>query len=544
MRAEYGLATVLRDGVALSTNLYLPDEDGPFPLVLVRTCYNKSNRRFEDLAGLFCAHGFAFAVNDVRGRGDSGGRWIPWENEFNDGYDVIEWAAGQPWCSGRVGTLGGSYEAWVQWAAADMHPPHLAAMVTSGSPGHWFHDWPFREGAFAAADYLEWLNLTSGRTNQPAFLPSLESIRNHADLGTIDAALGRPMPAWQHCLAHPQHDAYWQGLAIRNYARMDVPALHITGYYDPCAPGQIHHFQSMRRLSPAGDRQCLLIGPWNHGQAIHSGAAIESAHLGLLANASQQLRPTWLAWFDRWLKGLPNEVEGWPAVRYFSMGDSAWRDASSWPPQDAETRSFYLHRDGMLADAPVEAGEDALSYLYDPAEPLSAFEDLDVRLVSLEWFPYLLSRLEKRSDVLCFTSVELPAALQVAGPVELALRASSSAVDTDFVGILADLHPDGSAVMVSQGIVRASCRSAVEQPEPLTPGEAVEIRFPLSDVAHTFRTGHRLRLLVTSSLFPWFHPNPNTGGLYAGAGELVKAEQRVCCGGFEGSRLSLYVGQT
>jgi putative CocE/NonD family hydrolase len=544
MQAAYGVSTVLRDGVILSSNVYLPDAGGPFPLVLVRTCYNKSNRHYEDLAAFFCAHGYAFAVNDVRGRGDSDGCWIPWESEFNDGYDVIEWAAGQPWCSGRVGTLGGSYEGWVQWATADMRPPHLAAMIASASPGDWFHDWPHRAGAFGAADYLEWLQRTSERTNQPPFQKDLDWIKNYPDLGTIDTALGRPMPEWQTCLAHPQYDAYWGRLAIRNYAQIDVPVLHITGYYDACAPGQLHHFHSMRRLSPAADRQHLLIGAWNHGQSVHSGRAVDSTLLGLGDSASLELRPVWLAWFDRWLKGLPNEVDGWQAVRYYSMGEGAWNSAAAWPPEEAVLQPAYLRSDGLLSFQPDEDGEDSLAYVYDPADPLSAFEDLHTSLVSLEWFPYRTNDLERRSDVLCFTSAPLEDTLEVAGPIELVLRFSSSAVDTDFAGILADVHPDGSAVMISQGIGRAGCRNSVEKIEPLVPGEVVMMRIPLSDAAHAFRPGHRLRLLVTSSLYPWFHPNPNTGELYASADDLQTAEQRVYCGGLEGSKLILPVRQS
>jgi putative CocE/NonD family hydrolase len=176
----------------------------------------------------------------VRGRGDSDGVFTPWDDDFNDGYDTVEWVAGQPWCDGRVGMLGGSYMAWVQWTAAARRPPHLVTMVAAGSPGRWGRDWPYRDGAFWAEDYLEWLYRVSGRSLQLSSIPDWDAVHRFRDLRRLDARLGHASPHWQAALDHPTVDAYWQKLAITGYERMDWPVLHVTGWYDPCAPGTLH----------------------------------------------------------------------------------------------------------------------------------------------------------------------------------------------------------------------------------------------------------------------------------------------------------------
>ncbi len=526
MKAYYDLGLTLRDGVRLSSDVYLPDGPSPRPAVLVRTCYNKTQPRFLERARLFCQQGYAFVVNDVRGRGDSDGRWAPWVSEFEDGYDTIEWVAAQPWCNGRVGTLGGSYEGWVQWAAAAKNPPHLTTMITGGSPGYWFHDWPYRGGALYAADYIEWLNRTSGRTVQPAFLPDLAWIRDHSGLHTLDADLGRPMPDWQQCLDHPRYDEYWRRLAIDGYERMNIPVLHITGYYDACAPGELHHFQEMVRRSPASEQQALLIGAWDHSNAIQSGRAVDSCYLGLAPVASIDMQQIWLAWFDDWLMQPGEAEEAWPRVCYYAMGAGGWREAGAWPPEDTALQPWYLHGDGALSPHP-DGDPTPRSYRYDPRDPVSAFPDLSSKLVSLEWTPTQTGPIEGRGDVLVYTSQPLDRTVDVAGPVQASLFASSTAADTDFVVMLCDVSPQGASVVVSQGIVRAAFRDSLTDPVPLDPHTVYRFPIELSDVAHVFRPGHCLRLLVTSSLFPWFHPNPNSGESYESETHQEAALQTV-----------------
>ena len=327
----FGVQVPMADGVSLSTDVVLPAAGaGPWPAILIRTPYSKVNDRILGWADFFADYGYAVVAQDVRGRGDSDGVWEPWINEFDDGHDTVEWIAAQPWCTGKVGMLGGSYEGWVQWAAASRHPAHLAAMVTSGSPGRWFRDWPYRFGAFYASDYLEWLNLTAGRVVQPFPFPSWAWYVSHPSLRTLDTDSGRPLASWQAALDHGTYDGYWHSLDIAGYEQMDIPVLHVTGWFDACAPGEFHHFGQMRERSPAADRQSLVVGPWDHGGAVVTGRAVEG-DLAISAQGTVDLRLAWERWFARFLKDQRADTDE-PQVRYYTLGVSEWRESSSWPP--------------------------------------------------------------------------------------------------------------------------------------------------------------------------------------------------------------------
>jgi putative CocE/NonD family hydrolase len=523
----------MRDGTPLSTDVYLPDDVGEAPGILIRTPYEKVTERFSQWGEFFSAEGFALIVQDVRGRGDSEGAWDPWVSEFDDSCDAIEWTAGQPWCSGTVGTLGGSYEAWVQWAAASRRPPHLTTMITSGSPGRWFRNWPHRYGAFMAADYLEWLHRTSGRTVQPVPFPSWRWLLKHRDLRSLDADIGHPMAIWQHALDHQTLDDYWKGIEVSGYEQMDFPVLHVSGWFDTLLVGEIHHFTEMTARSPARDDQTLLVGAWNHGSACLSGEAI-AGPLDVGPGAGIDLRTVWLAWFDRWLRD--GTGERWPRVLYFCMGANGWRSADSWPPRGVEEHPLYLGAGGRLTSEPSpDAGEDI--YRYDPHDPLLAWQGIDTS-DALELAPWDNTADETRADVRVYTSEPLERTLEIAGPIAAVVHVSSSAVDTDFVATLSDVGPDGRSVGLTYGIQRASFRDSMENATPLTPGATYELHIELSDLAHAFLRGHRVRLCISSSLFPFFYPHPNTE-LYGDEPRPIAATQRVHRGPDTRSRVIL-----
>jgi putative CocE/NonD family hydrolase len=530
----FDLGCLTRDGVRLSSDVFLPAHSAPAPAVLLRTPYEKTRSDFVEWAKRFATHGYSFVIQDVRGRGDSDGVFTPWSDEFDDGYDAVEWVAARPWCDGQVGMLGGSYLAWVQWAAAARHPPHLRTLVTSGSPGRWFRDWPYRFGALWAEDYVEWVNRVSARLNQPATSIDWSEIHENRRPRAMDTVLGRPMPHWQECLDHATFDEFWQRLTITGYDAMDFPALHITGWFDACAPGEFHHFREMIAASPAAGRQSLLLGAWDHGGACTTGQAVAGA-LDLGAASSLDLPGIWLAWFDRWLRNRGGAT--WPTVRYFAMGANAWRDADGWPPSDAEERSVYLTAEGRLALQPPES-PSASAFQYDPSDPTPAMASLTADPLP-EWSPREIDFLEQRPDVLVFTSDPLPQPLEVAGPVRLEVFASSSAVDTDFAAVLADVGLDERAILVSHGILRASFRDSLTHPTPLVPEECYPLTIELTELGHMFQPGHSLRLIVTSCLFPYYHPNPNTGASYGDelAGEYTIAKQTIHAGGDRPSRL-------
>ena len=308
MRRMFDLGATMRDGVRLSADVYLPDDQTAAPAILVRTPYDNTRPDFMSWARRFTEHGYPVVIQDTRGRGDSDGVFTPWLDDFDDGYDTVEWVAAQDWCNGKVGMLGGSYMAWVQWTAAARKPPHLVTLVTAGSPGRWFRDWPYRFGAFWAEDYVEWVNRISGRSYQSPTLIDWNDLHEHRHPRTMDITLGRPMPHWQECLDHTTLDEFWQRLAITGYEEMDLPVLHITGWFDGCAPGEFHHYHQMVAHSPASRDQSLLVGAWGHGGACTTGQAIEGA-FDLGPEASIDLPAVWLAWFDRWLRGVDKRTD-------------------------------------------------------------------------------------------------------------------------------------------------------------------------------------------------------------------------------------------
>jgi putative CocE/NonD family hydrolase len=551
----------MRDGTRLSVDLYLPEADHPAPAILVRTPYTNTRDDFVAWGRYFPPHGYAVAIQDVRGRGDSDGVFTPWVDDFEDGYDTVEWVARQSWCDGRVGMLGGSYMAWVQWTAATRRPPHLVTMVAAGSPGRWGRDWPYRYGAFWAEDYMEWLYRVSGRSLQLSSIPDWGPVHRSRDLRQLDAQLGQPNPHWQAALDHPTVDAYWQQLTVTGYEKMDWPVLHITGWYDPCAPGSLHHFREMLARSPAADRQALLLGAWNHGGGCKTGQLVPGSH-DAAPDASLDLHKVWLEWFDRWLAGRPGARETWPRVRYYALG-GGWRDADGWPPREARLVRLALHADGSLdvdGRADISGSGDVdharlwrtlgrssahptagtRTYRYAPDDPTPAIPVLDAgpppdpRAEDLRF-------LEARADVLSYTTSPIATPLEVAGSVTLLLHAASSAPDTDFGALLSDVHPDGRSVLLSFGIRRASFRESLTDPTLLSPHEIYALDLELSDVAHVVRAGHRLRLTVTSCLFPYYHPNPNTGEPLGAETRRQIAIQTIHHGPEHPSHLALFV---
>lgn len=433
--------------------------------------------------------------------------------------------------------VGSSYMAWVQWTAAALHPSALKAMVATGSPGRWFRYWPFRFGAFLAEDYVEWVNRVSGRSHQSQNIIDWNDLHEHRHPRSMDVTLGRPMPHWQETLDHDTYDAFWHRLDITGYEAMTIPVLHVTGWFDGCALGSFHHYYAMRDRSPVPEQQALLLGAWGHGGACNSGRAIEGVW-DFGPHANLDLPAVWLAWFDHWLRG--REANPLPPVRYFAMGANAWRDAIAWPPADATQIPIYLAADGTLTKTLPASG--LRTYIYDANDPTPGAEHLCSDPLP-DWSPRHMAFLERRPDVLTYTAVPVQAAVEIAGPVRVALHAASSAPDTDFAAILADVAPDGTSVFISHGIVRASYRNSLASPTPLKPHQPEPISIEMADVAHVLLPGHALRLIICSCLFPYYHPNPNTGAGYGeeADGDYAVARQTILSGGELASQLLVYV---
>ena len=544
-RTWFDVRIPLRDGVTLSADVTRPEAAGPVPAIVVRTPYNKSLAPL-DATHYFAARGYAYVLVDVRGRGDSDGVFMPYRNDGTDGYDVIEWVAAQPWCDGRVGTRGGSYLGRIQWLTALTHPPHLRAMCVEVTPSDPFVEVP--TGAAGGPMHLAWIHLVSGRLRQNPDAVDWARVYEHLPLLTMDEAAGRVSPLWRADLAHPTADAYWQAISYQTrFAEIDLPVLHISGWYDDEQIGTPNNFAGMvtrGATEPARRSQKLLMGPWTH--AVNTASKLGEVDFG--PGAIIDLNAYQVRWFDHWLRGQDTGLLDEPPARLFLMGANRWIDADGWPPAAAVATPYYLHSggranssygDGILSPEPPGA-EPADSYRYDPARPVPFITEPTSAQIG---GPDDYAAVERRDDVLVYTSPPLAGDLTVIGPVRLELFAASSAPDTDFMAKLIDLHPTGFAQRLCDGMVRARYRRGftADAVAPLTPGESAAFTIDLWHTAHVFKAGHRLRLEIASSAFPKYDRHRNLFDDLATGTEMAPADQHVYHDEARWSHLMLYV---
>jgi len=552
--AEGDVEMRMRDGVILRANVFRPEAEGRFPGLLIRTPYGKAQGGFER----YVRGGYVVIAQDSRGRYASDGEYVPFtvENtgDAEDGHDSVEWLAAQPYCNGRVGTMGGSYNAWMQWELARLRPPHLIAMVAYTIPLELTEvDWP---GGFKPGRRVKWWMTTMApdlRRRQGLSEPHTpaearriwEEVEQGRWLGHMPwLDLPRYLPKGlaeyaQDWLEHPNRRPWRFGQV---HAEVEVPNLDFSGWYDHCngTLGHLGLMQQNARTEPARAQTKLIIGPWNHpGLGRRKMGEIDFG-----PQAELDLTDMIIRWFDHWLKGLDNGVDREPAVRYFVMGAGRWRSASTWPPEELEEAIYYLSSDGeagradgaglLRLEAPGEEPCDA--YTYDPHDPVPTL-----------WTPELFTVpadrrvLEYRQDILYYRTPPLTEEVEVVGYPEVVLFASSSALDTDFFARLVDEDPEGTALEVCYGMVRARHRHSLDREELLVPGEVTEFRIELGATACRFLKGHRIRLEITSSDFPNHDRNHNTGGNDLADVELAAAEQKVFHSGEFPSRLILPV---
>jgi uncharacterized protein len=528
----------MRDGVALSSDIWLPDSAGRYPLILLRTPYLKVSPpppalQYPKLAAFFAEKGYAVAVQDVRGRGDSEGEYDYYFQEAEDGYDAIEWMAAQPWCDGRVGMMGVSYLGAVQWFAASQKPPHLVCIAATASPGDFFNEIPYVGGAFLQ-NRLWWSNFVAGRVPQTNIGDhEWADIFKHRPLLTADDAMGRKIPLYRQWLEHSTLDEYWKRLRLsgKEYKNIEIPALHVTGWFDSNQPGVMYHWLGMAQSSPAAGHQYLIVGPWDHAQTFFGGAT-KVGEMELSADSIIDVNQVHLDFFERYLKQTASHFNC-PRARLYVTGRNAWQDFDAYPVRDATVSKLYLSSQGransMFGDGRLGAnrgGEEPQDeYEFDPRNPVP-LDPFNLGGV------YGVDRraLERRDDVLVYTGEVLKSPIDVIGPVYVELYAASDARDTDFTASILDVYPDGRAVVLGArvvGIVRARYRNSFEKTELLTPGEVAKYQIDLGHIAHAFMPGHRIRLEVSSSAAPMYNPNQNTGNPIATDTEWRTARQIV-----------------
>ena len=523
----------LRDGVTLSADLYLPVETGTaqqHPAILTRTPYVKASASMLDLGRYFAGRGYVFVAMDVRGRGDSEGEFVPYVNDGRDGYDAIEWCAAQPWCTGAVGTFGGSYLGRIQWLAALEQPPHLRAMVTIVSPSDPFVETPT---GLPSPMHLCWLHYVSGRVLQPMEAVEWARIYDHLPLLTMDEAAGRTLRHWRNDIAHPQLDEYWDRICYQTrFDRINVPVLHISGWYDDEQVGTPLNFAGMTAHGATAEeraRQRLLMGPWGH--AVNTTSKLGEVDFG--PQALIDLRGEEVRWLDRWLKGDEAAGKDDAPVRIFVMGENVWRDEREWPLARTVWTSYYLHSDGnansrfgdgMLSPVAPSADEPQDAYRYDPARPVPFLTEPTSSQIG---GPDDYAAVERRDDVLVYMTEPLADDTEVTGPIRVELYAASSARDTDFMAKLVDVHPSGFVQRLCDGMVRARFREGMDRPALIEPGQVYTYTIDCWNTAQVFKAGHRIGLEIASSAFPKYDRNLNTGAALGQTAEMIAAEQRI-----------------
>ncbi len=568
MLAEHNAPAAMRDGTVLRADIYRPAEGGPFPVLLVRTPYGEPMVRTAPVLPAIEA-GFAVVLQHCRGTGTSDGEFTPFENEPDDGVDTIGWCARQPWCNGRVGMYGPSYLGMVQFAAAVEAPPALKCLVPVVAPADYYGGLAYRQGALQLGQMLGWYTLKSAQTLQyraaagedvsadfpPLLRHMTDMVADYRRLPVREApAVSAILPAWQKWVDHERHDAFWSDLSYAaRRARITAPALHVGGWFDLFLGGTLDNFQTLRRSAAtehARRNQALIVGPWTHADQTGTSGEL---NFGMLASAlAIRLEQQQIAFLRRFVADEARDAADWdgPAVKLFVMGDNVWRDEDDWPLARTEWTRWYLHPAGALSPEPP--GPDALAshFRYDPADPVPTVGGPTLIPAGgpdggVSWMGGARDQraVEARPDVLSFTSEVLRGDLEVTGPLSVTLHAATSAADTDFTAKLVDVWPDGRAMGVADGIVRARYRDGTGQPKPVPPGRVVEYSIDLIATSQVFKAGHRLRVDISSSNFPCFDRNPGNGAPAATATErdFVVAEQTICHDGAHPSYITLPV---
>ena len=563
----------MRDGVRLATDVYRPARDGvpvaePLPVLLQRTPYGKEGRGLVERSLYFVERGYVVVLQDTRGRYESEGTFSKYHDfDAPDGYDTVEWAAALPYGAGAVGMFGTSYGAHTQADAAKMNPPHLRALLLNqgGISRPWAHK-VRNHGAFELGQQLGWAFDQLRVSPDPVVRAAFEAE------AVADWFAAMPLrPGLSPLTAAPEFEDYvltqmtrgddddpdadfrhWDRIGVswrRYYGRTaDVPMLHVAGWYDPYCGSMFENYLGLSAVKTAPQR--LLVGPWTHGGNARSYAGdVDFGPDAALPDFTSELHRQW---FDRHLKGRATEADDWPPIRLFVMGTGDgsrdpngrlhhggyWRDAEEWPLPEAEPTRYYFHADGTLGATPPAAGVPPTTYTYDPEHPVptiggsfsgvlkrGAYDQREREFRSLRGGsengfygsrpPYL--PLKTRPDVVVFQTAPLQEPVEVVGPISVTLYASSTAVDTDFTVKLVDVYPPsrdfptGFDMNVTDGILRARYRNSASRPEPMTPGEVYEFVIRPYPTANRFKAGHRIRIDVSSSNFPRFDVNPNTG---------------------------------
>jgi putative CocE/NonD family hydrolase len=554
VRIERDVPARMRDGVVLRADVYRPAEGGPYPVQLERTPYGKQGVHPE----VYVRAGYIVVCQDARGRHASEGTYESFvraqTHDAEDGYDTVEWAARLPGSTGKVGTFGASYNAFLQWRLAALRPPSLVAMSAQSIPARYTDlEGP---GTIRPGRRLCWWVTTMspdlrrkagrpGTTTSAAARALWDAGEDRNWLGFLpwldlpDRVFEDEAPAVRAWLRHPDQDP-WK--LDDGCPRIEVPNLDVVGWYDHCHGDFLLYRTMVERGATETARrgQRIVIGPWNH-----SGRGIQRCgDFDFGPEAAVDVKALEIRWFDHWLKGKSSGVDTEAPVRLFVMGANRWRDEQEWPLQRARPLALYLdgsgHANGPDGDGRLVAGADRPAraavdhYRYDPRDPVPSLHGTPLFTIPTDQRP-----LAFRADILVYQTAPLETEVEVTGYPEVELFAASSAPDTDFFARLVDVAPDGEARDVALGMVRARYRHSLTRPELLTPGAVMRYAIRMGPTANLFRAGHRIRLDITSSDFPNYDRNHNTAADQNADATLAVAEQMIHHGGTYASKLIL-----
>lgn len=535
----------MRDGTITRADVYRLKDVPPGPVILVRTPYSK-----EDIVHIIAEifidpfemvrEGYVWLVQDVRGRFASEGDFEPFRNELEDGYDTVEWASIQSWSNGRVGMCGSSYVGMTQWLAATQNPPHLRCIVPTMTASNYHEGVSYRSGALDFGTSLFWHLAVIGQDYLMREIEKgnvstevLEKLAKAAE--NMDEILkSRPlrnispleeMPWLKNWYDHSSYDEYWKSIAPKEYYQTmnNIAVFNIGAWFDIFLGGTIENYIGMSQKENAmgseGNR--LLIGPWSHAEFSGRFAEMD---FGLSASAyAAKLGVKVKRFIDFWLKDEPNGLEKEPPVEIFVMGENKWKTAESFPLPETVWTKFYIHSGGTAntlngngyLDSMIPQSEQEDVYLFDPRNPVPTVGGNTLLLgynINYNVGPKDQRSVEQRSDVLCYTSESLTEPIEIIGQVKAVVYASSSAKDTDWTVKLVDVHPNGHAFYMMEGILRGRYHKSLEQAELLETGKVYQFEIDLWATAHVFKPGHRIRVEISSSNFPRYDVNTNTGG--------------------------------
>ena len=524
----------MRDGIALGADVYLPPGDGPFPVLLTITPYGKNGAGRGAAAQV--ARGYAVVAVDSRGLRASKGKWEPYVHEAQDGYDVQQWVGHQPWSNGNVGMFGTSYPAYTQVAPAQYRSPYVKALIpVSAQSDNYGSVWG-SDGIVHLAFAPRWAASQEAiAENKPQPVADWNKLAWVLPLKSIPDMTGNVRSQFlADVFRHDAHDEVWHAMSLRDrYGEMDTPALHVTGWFDDLSMETQANFTGMSqhaRTANARKWQRLLIGPWGHGVPRFAEGDWVFGDVNFGRDVKIDFQDISARWFDYHLKGAKNGVDSEPAVKIFVMGANKWRDEHEWPLARARATPYYFHSlgwvfsrfgDGSLSTTSPAASESSSDkFRYDPRNPVPTYGGhgcCDYGYAAMG--PLDQKVTEERPDVLVYTTEPLQSDVEVTGIPEVNLVFSTDVTDTDFFVTLSDVYPDGKSIAITEGQVRARFRDSPEKATLLTPNKQTTAKVTLWGTSNLFKQGHRIRVRITSSNFPRFARNLNSGKPAADEGE-------------------------